>query len=67
MESLKIIGRNITNAYYDFQQVRIASMNRVRDVIRKIVDGIEFDEVETKKEKKDYKMYQNMKHHNHKY
>lgn len=55
MESLKIIGRNITNAYYDFQQVRIASMNRVRDVIRKIVDGIEFDEVETKKEKKDYK------------
>lgn len=55
MESLKVIGRNITNAYYDFQQVRIASMNRVRDVIRKIVDGIEFDEVETKKEKKDYK------------
>lgn len=55
MESLKVIGRNITNAYYDFQQVRIASTNRVRDVIRKIVDGIEFDEVETKKEKKDYK------------
>lgn len=55
MESLKIIGRNITNAYYDFQQVRIASMNRVRDVIRKRVDGIKFDEVEEKKDKKDYK------------
>lgn len=55
MESLKIIGRNITNAYYDFQQVRIASMNRVRDVIRKLVDGIKFDEVEAKKEKKEYK------------
>jgi len=55
MESLKIIGRNITNAYYDFQQVRIASMNRVRDVIRKLVDGIKFDEVEVKKEKKEYK------------
>ncbi|MBA7492953.1 hypothetical protein ES702_03506 [subsurface metagenome] len=53
--SLSIIGRNITNAYYDFQQVRIASMNRVRDVIRKLVDGIKFDEVETKKEKKEYK------------
>lgn len=55
MESLKIIGRNITNAYYDFQQVRIASMNRVRDVIRKRVEGIKFDEVEEKKEKKEYK------------
>ena len=54
MESIKVIGRNITNAYYDFQQVRIASMNRVRDVIRKLVDGIGFDEVEEKKDKKDY-------------
>lgn len=53
--SLSIIGRNVTNAYYDFQQVRIASMNRVRDVIRKLVEGIKFDEVETKKETKKYK------------
>lgn len=53
--SLSIIGRNITNAYYDFQQVRIASMNRVRDVIRKLVEGIKFDEVEAKKEEKKYK------------
>lgn len=53
--SLSVIGRNITNAYYDFQQVRIASMNRVRDVIRKLVEGIKFDEVEAKKEEKKYK------------
>lgn len=54
MESLKIIGRNITTAYYDFQQVRIASMNRVRDVIRKKDMNIPFDAVEDKEEVKKY-------------
>ncbi len=54
MKSIEILGRVITNAYYDFQLVRIASMNRVRDIIRKRAEGIEFNEVEEKKEKKSY-------------
>lgn len=54
MESIEILARVITNAYYDFQQVRIGSMNRVRDVIRKRIEGIGFNEVEKKKKKKDY-------------
>lgn len=54
MESIEILGRIITNAYYDFQQVRIGSMNRVRDIIRKRIEGINFNEVEKKKDKKDY-------------
>ena len=54
MESIDVLGRIVTNAYYDFQQVRISSMNRVRDIIRKRAEGIEFNEVEEKKQKKSY-------------
>lgn len=51
MDIVKFSGRIIGNAYYDFQGVRIACMNRIRDVIRKRIEGLPFDVVEKKKEK----------------
>lgn len=53
-EGLRILGRIVTEGYNDFQRIRIASTNRIRDVIRKRVEGIEFSSVEPKKEKKNY-------------
>ncbi len=53
--SIKEIGRIMTNSYYEYQKIRMASMNRMRDVIRKKLEGIAFDEVEVKKEGKDFK------------
>lgn len=58
MNTVKYAGRIIAGAYYDYQEVRISSMNRIRDIIRKISEGIEFDAVEVKKEKKYDKKYQ---------
>lgn len=55
MDVNKIMGRIIANTYYEFQKVRIASMNWIRDVMRKTIEGIDFDEVEEKKEEKDFK------------
>lgn len=52
--SINIIGRIITEGYDDFQRVRIASTNRIRDIVRKTIEEIGFNEVEDKKEKKDY-------------
>jgi len=50
------LGRLSSSAYYDHQQVRIQGVNRVRDIIRKRVEGIKFDEVEQKKpEEEKYK------------
>ena len=46
--------RTIASAYEDFQTVRIANKGRIRDVIRKKLEGIKFNEVEAKKEEKDY-------------
>jgi len=54
LSSVKLIGRIIANTYYDFQQVRIRSMNRIRDIIRKKIEGIAFDEVEEKKDQKNF-------------
>lgn len=45
------VGRIIAGAYYDMQDTRISSMNRVRDVIRKKLEGIDWNEVEDEKEK----------------
>lgn len=53
--SIKEIGRIMTNSYYEYQKIRMASMNRMRDVIRKKLEGIAFDEVEAKKKEKDFK------------
>lgn len=54
MDSIKEAGRIIAGAYYDYQEVRVSSMNRIRDVIRKKNEGIEFDQVEEKKEEKKF-------------
>ena len=48
----KIVGRIITNSYYEFQTPRISFMNQIRDVIRKRLEGVRFDEVEQKKKEK---------------
>ena len=48
------VGRLVSSAYYDFQQVRLGAMNRIRDIVRKRTEGIKFNEVEDKKDIKDY-------------
>lgn len=53
-ESIKLVGRIATGAYYDYQKVRMALMNRVRDIIRKRNEDIPFDAVESKEEVKKY-------------
>ena len=56
---LRELGRIVAGAYYDHQAIRIALMNRIRDLIRKKNEGIPFDQVEKKKEKKTFsKEYQ---------
>jgi len=55
METTKMIGRIVAGAYYNYQQIRISTNNRIRDIVRKKIDGIGFDEVEKKKGKKDFK------------
>jgi len=54
MELKSIIGRLVSVAYYDFQDLRIASLNRIRDVIYRKLEGIGMTEVQKKKDKKDY-------------
>jgi len=53
-KTTKFIGRIVAGAYYDMQQVRISTKNRIRDVIRKNIEGIDFDKVEKKKEEKSF-------------
>ena len=53
-ESIKFIGRIVAGAYYDMQQIRISTINRIRDIIRKKLESVKFDEVEKKKKEKDY-------------
>jgi len=50
----KFVGRIVAGSFYDMQQIRIGTKNRIRDVIRKKVDGVPFDAVEEKKEEKTY-------------
>ena len=51
-ESLKQVGKIVAGAYYDMQQIRIATIGRIRDVVRKKLEGIKVDEVEDKKKEK---------------
>lgn len=53
-ETFLNVGRIISGAYYDMQEVRISGKNRIRDVIRKRLEGIGFRDVEDKKDEKDY-------------
>lgn len=48
------MGRAITNLYNSFQDLRKNAMNQIRDIVRKKNEGIAFDEVEEKKEKKEF-------------
>lgn len=43
-------GRIVTGAYEDYQSIRMRSMNRIRDVVRKVNEGIPLDVPEPKKE-----------------
>ena len=46
------LGRIVANGYYDFQQVRISQMGRIRDLIRKRVLGLDLDKTEIKIDRK---------------
>jgi len=62
-ESLKQVGKIVAGAYYDMQQIRIATIGRIRDVVRKKLEGIKVDEVEKKKEKDFEKKYKDSELH----
>jgi len=51
-DSIKLAGRIISLSFYEMQQLRISTINRIRDIIRKKNEGISFDKVEEKKDKK---------------
>lgn len=48
----KQVGRIVAGGYYDLQGVRIATKNRIRDIVRKRIENIPFDQTEEKKEEK---------------
>lgn len=53
-EQIRELTRITSNIYYSYQDIRTKFMNQMRDVVRKLDQGIAFDEVEEKKEVKDY-------------
>lgn len=48
------LGKIAVEGYYDYQQIRISQKNRVRDVVRRKIEGIPLDKPEEKKEHKKY-------------
>lgn len=48
------LGKLSVEGYYDYQQIRISQKNRIRDIIRRKIEGIPFDKPEEKKEDKKY-------------
>ena len=44
------LGRIATEGYYDYQEIRITQNNRIRDIIRRKLEGIPMDKPEEKKE-----------------
>lgn len=50
-EIIKEIGRTIVGGYYDFQEVRKACMNRIREVIQHRNENIDYDTIRAKKDK----------------
>lgn len=54
MTKVKEIARIVAGGYEDHQEVRLAEMNRIRDLVRKLNEGIPFDQVEEKKEEKTF-------------
>jgi len=53
-EFIRELGRIITGAYYDYQEVRKAMMGRLRALIRRKVEGIPLGQPDEKKEEKSY-------------
>jgi hypothetical protein len=43
------LGRIVTEGYYDYQALRIAQFNRLRDVVRRKIESIPMDKPEEKK------------------
>lgn len=48
------LGKIAIDGYYNYQQIRIAEQNEIRDIIRRKMENIPLDKPEEKKEKKDY-------------
>jgi hypothetical protein len=55
-KSEKSLLRIFIEAYYSFQKSRVQANNQIRDIIRKKLEGIGFDQVEEKKDEKDKKV-----------
>ncbi len=53
-ESLKEVGRIMAGGYQDTQEIRKATLSRIRDVLRRKIEGLQPDEVEEKKKEKDF-------------
>jgi hypothetical protein len=53
-EVIRELGRTNAGGYYDLQAVRLATMNRLRDLIRKRLLKIPTNETEAKKQEKKY-------------
>jgi hypothetical protein len=49
------LGKIAVDGYYDYQQIRISQKNRVRDIVRRKIEGIPLDKPEEKIEDKKYK------------
>ena len=48
------LGQIAVGGYYDYQDIRIAQMNRIRDVVRRKIIGLAPNETEKKKEEKSF-------------
>lgn len=54
MDIMYELGKLAIEGYYDYQQIRISQKNRIRDIVRRKVEGIPLDKPEEKKEDKTY-------------
>lgn len=48
------LGKLSVEGYYDYQSIRIAQKNRIRDLVRRKIEGIPLDKPEEKKEDKKF-------------
>lgn len=48
------LGRIATEGYYDYQEIRKAQYNRIRDIVRRKIENIPMKTPEEKKEQKEY-------------
>lgn len=53
-DTLREIGRLVAGGYYDYQETRIASANRLRSIVRARVEGIDRNTPEKKKDEKSH-------------